>query len=74
MRRIETKVVVNPAGVGTIRVPEDVKPGTHEAILLLEDDVRRLGPRDTLFPAPLGMIKITGDIIDPLNTEWDAMR
>ena len=66
--------MVSPSGIGTIKVPEDVAPGTHEAVLLLEDEIYRLGPNDTLFPAPLGMVKIIGNIIEPVDIEWDAMR
>lgn len=75
MRAIETIVDVAPDGTATTRLPVDVVPGSHRAVLVLDETKLGRLPKDqTLFAAPTGIIEIVGDIISPVEVDWEAMR
>jgi len=75
MRAIETIVDVAADGTATTRLPVDVAPGSHRAVLVLDETkLGRLPKGETLFALPIGAIEIIGDIISPVDVEWEAVR
>ncbi len=48
MRTIETTVRVEPDGTASLRVPADVPPGEHRAVLVLGDEAEAPSPRPPL--------------------------
>lgn len=66
MRAIQLKATITQDGTLTARVPADVSPGEHEALLVLHDPVTEQGarplpdtglvlPADDLGPWPEGL-------------------
>ena len=59
MRTIEMIVTVNEEGIATLKLPADIPPGDHRAVLVLDDTVKqpveRLSfPRHDICPWPFG--------------------
>jgi hypothetical protein len=45
MRTIETTATVAPDGTLTVQVPPDVTPGTHQIVLVIDDESRETRER-----------------------------
>ena len=45
MRTVETTATVTPDGRVTVQVPLDVTPGTHQIVLVIDDEAREARER-----------------------------
>jgi hypothetical protein len=45
MRTVETIATVGPDGTLTVQVPPDVTPGTHQIVLVIDDESREARER-----------------------------
>jgi hypothetical protein len=52
MRTVETTATVTPDGSLTVQVPPDITPGTHQIVLVIDDESREARERQLgAFPA-----------------------